>query len=244
MNFYKELSSVNDIVFPRVEETVEFLCKDLKANAEVLDLACGTGTYSFALAECGHKVTALDLDEDMIKIAIEKKGKLDVEFFVQDMTKIKDVFNNKMYDLIFCIGNSLVHLESKEAIENLIKDMSYMLNDGGIIIVQIINYDRILTNNVTALPIIDRKEQGVKLLRSYRISEEEEEAIYFETELFITKNNEEKKYVNSIKLLPILSAELLDMVEKSAFSIIEIKGEFSGKEYTDESYAFIIKGIK
>lgn len=243
MNFYKELSSVNDIVFPRVEETVEFLCKDLKANAEVLDLACGTGTYSFALAKRGHKVTALDIDETMIKLAIEKKGKLDVDFYVQDMTKIKDVFNNKKYDLIFCIGNSLVHLESKEAIRNLIKDMSSMLNDGGIIIVQIINYDRILANNVTALPIIDRKEQGVKFLRNYRYSEEEE-AIYFETELLISKNDKEEKYVNSIKLLPILSAELLDMVEKSMFSIIELKGEFSGKEYTDESYAFIIKGIK
>jgi glycine/sarcosine N-methyltransferase len=243
MNFYKELSSVYDIVFPRVEETVEFLCKDLKANAEVLDLACGTGTYSFALAERGHKVTALDLDEDMVKLAIEKKGNLDVEFYVEDMTKIKEVFENKRYDLIFCIGNSLVHLGRREAIASLIKDMSCMLNDGGTIILQIINYDRILMNNVTSLPIIYRKEQGIKFTRNYRYSLEEG-TIYFETELSISKEDKEEKYVNSVKLLPILSAELLDMIEKSRFSIIELNGEFSGKEYTDESYAFIIKGIK
>lgn len=243
MKFYKELSSVYDIVFPRVEETVEFLCKDLKENATVLDLACGTGTYSFALAERGHKVTGLDLNENMINLAIERKGKLDVEFFVEDMTKIKDTFSNKKYDLIFCIGNSLVHLENREAVANLIKDMSSMLNVGGIIIVQIINYDRILMNNVTSLPIIHREEQGVEFKRNYRYSSEED-AIYFETELLISKQGKEEKYINSVKLLPLLSAELLDMLEKSWFSIIELNGEFSGKEYTDESYAFIIKGIK
>ena len=243
MNFYKELSSVYDIVFPRVEETVEFLCKDLKENATVLDLACGTGTYSFALAERGHKVTALDLDKDMIDLAIEKKGKLDVEFYVADMTKIKDEFKDKKYDLIFCIGNSLVHLENREAIKELIKDMSSMLNEGGTIIVQIINYDRILSNDITTLPIISREEQGIKFLRNYRYSEEEQ-VIYFETELLISKDNKEEKYINSIKLVPILSAELLEMVEESKFSIIELNGEFSGKEYTDESYSFIVKGTK
>lgn len=243
MNFYKELSSVYDIVFPRVEETVEFLCKDLKENATVLDLACGTGTYAFALAERGHKVTALDLDKDMVKLAIEKKGKLDVEFYVQDMTEIKNKFKDKKYDLIYCIGNSLVHLESREAIRKLIKDMSSMLNEGGTIIVQIINYDRVLSNNITVLPIIEREEQGIKFLRNYRYSEEDP-AIYFETELLISKDDKEEKYVNSIKLLPILSAELLEMVEESKFSIIELNGEFSGTEYTDESYSFIIKGTK
>jgi glycine/sarcosine N-methyltransferase len=243
MNFYKELSSVYDVVFPKVEETVEFLCEDLIENAEVLDLACGTGVYSLALAERGHKVTALDLDKDMIDLAIKNKDKLDVDFFVQDMTTIKDKFNDKKFDLIFCIGNSLVHLQTREAIDNLIKDMSSMLNVGGSIIIQIINYDRILMNNVTSLPIIHREEQGIEFRRSYR-HVAEEKVIYFETELLISKDGKEEKYSNSIKLLPILSAELLDMVERSKFSIIELRGEFSGKEYTDESYAFIIKGTK
>jgi predicted RNA methylase len=44
--------------------------RDLLLNAKALDLACGTGCYSFALLEWGaHHVIGVDISEGMIRAA-------------------------------------------------------------------------------------------------------------------------------------------------------------------------------
>lgn len=41
-----------------------------------LDLCCGTGDLAFALAEAGAHVTGLDFSEEMLRVAVEKSGRL------------------------------------------------------------------------------------------------------------------------------------------------------------------------
>lgn len=242
MKFYKELSKVYDIIFPKDDTTLNFLCKDLKGNSKILDLACGTGTYSAALALKGHRVDGIDLGEEMIQLA-KGKGALFANFTVGDMTRIKEIYEDEKYDLIYCIGNSIVHLKSKEKIEKFIKDIYDMLNDHGAFIVQIVNYDRIIKNNVKSLPSISRKEKGVSFIRNYNYKEENQK-VEFQTELIISKDDNQERYENSVDLIALKRDELENMLSKAGFADIEAFGDFSEEAFNEETFALVIKGIK
>ncbi|MCM8711118.1 methyltransferase domain-containing protein [Clostridium sp. SYSU_GA19001] len=242
MKFYKELSKVYDIVFPKDDKTFKFLCKDLKGNSKVLDLACGTGNYSVALALRGHRVDAIDLGVEMIELA-KSKGGLYANFVVGDMTKFKEHFPMERYDLAFCIGNSVVHLKSKEKIEEFIKNIYEALNDEGILVVQIVNYDRIIKYDVKSLPTIDRPEKGVKFVRNYNYKEDEEK-VEFQTELIISKNDIEDRFENSVDLIALKKDELLSMFEKSGFKDIEVYGDFGEEEFNETSFSLVMRGFK
>lgn len=240
MKFYEELSKVYDIVFPENENTVEFLGKDLMGNSKIMDLACGTGTYSIALGKQGHEVTGIDLDKKMIEIANTKIKNLNVKFIEGD---IRNSLKGKKYDRIFCIGNSLVHIKIGEEIRTLICNMYDSLENKGSIIIQIINYDRILRYNIKGLPTIDRKDKGIKFIRKYKYPKEET-LIDFQTELLILKDGVLEKYENSVPLLPIKSKEIIDIIKEVGFSKIHVYGSFLMEKFTQDSYALVIKAFK
>lgn len=242
MKFYKEISKVYDTVFPKDDITLKYLCKNLNGNSKVLDLACGTGTYSIALAQKGHRVEGIDLVEDMI-VKAKGKGGLYADFTVGDMTKIKDIYVGKKYDFVFCIGNSIVHLKSKEKIESLIQDIFDMLIDEGALMIQIINFDRIIKYNVKSLPTIDRQDKGIKFIRNYNYIEDENK-VEFNTELLVSRDGKIDKYENSVDLIVLEMEELKTMFKKAGFMDIEVFGEFTEEEFTENSFALIIKGVK
>lgn len=242
MSFYSELCKVYDIVFPKDEEVVTFLEGQLKKQGNVLDLACGTGNYSIALGEKGHKVIGIDLDEEMIKLANKKNKNSNVTFYAIDMKNFKEI-NNEKYNLIFCIGNSLVHLSNTNEILDLLKNAYLKLEDKGKLIIQIINYDRILEKDIAALPTIDRKDKDVKFIRDYSYSQSKD-ILYFNTELIISSSGKEEIYKNSVPLLPLKSQKIIDLVKTAGFSEIKSYGSFNKEAYNKDSYVLIVEATK
>ncbi len=240
MNFYKELSRVYDIVFKKDEATVSFLKKGLNSNSDILDLACGTGTYSVELAKDGHNVTGIDLDADMLELAKTKAGDDSAEFYCEDMTKFGQITKGMLFDRIFCIGNSLVHLNNRNEVESFIKEIYHSLKKDGSVIIQIINYDRIIDNDIKSLPTIDRSSEGVKFIRNYNMGKEKA-ALDFQTELIIISDEQERSYTNSVPLLALRSTELVEMLKKAGFSKVELYGGFNEAEFDKNSYALIVK---
>jgi len=243
MSFYKELSSVYDIVFPEDKKTVKFLTSNLKEKSKVLDLACGTGSYSIAVAKQGHEVIGVDLDETMIKLAKDKISNENLMFYEGNMLELNKIIKTETLDLVYCIGNSLVHLNDMKKIEELVCDIFSRLENKGEFIIQIINYDRISKNEIKSLPTIHRRQQGIKFVRNYRLAQEEDK-IYFDTELIIDSDGFEEKYKNSVPLIPIRSNELLKLLIRTGFSKVGIYGDFLHEEYNAESYAVVMRAVK
>ena len=137
-NSYKRFAYFYDEVTQELEYDLwlEFVEPYLKKNDKILDLACGTGTFATMLKLKGYDSEGLDLSEEIIEIANEKKkiNHLDIPFYVMDMS----TFNlNKKYDVITCFFDSVNFLDNKNKIKKMFDQVYRHLNTGGYFIFDI-----------------------------------------------------------------------------------------------------------
>lgn len=231
--FYTEISRYYDSIFP-VSDAQLKLIKELAGNPpkDILDVACGSGGYSKALSNEGYMVTAIDLDESMVNSLREANSKVDAR--VMNMIDIETL--NKKYDLIFCIGNSLVHLKDSDEILRFLKACKNCLKDEGRLLIQIINYDRILAKDIKSLPTIKNDEHNITFERYYSYLPDIN-MVDFKT---ILKTGQEE-LENHQLLYPAKSGELKELLNKAGFSNSMYYGSFKKDTYQPmDSYALVI----
>ena len=78
-----------------------------QTDGAVLDVAAGTGRIALALAEAGHEVTAVDVNEAMVDFAIAKDADETVTWVVQDA---RDLKVRGKFGLAIVAGNALQQL--------------------------------------------------------------------------------------------------------------------------------------
>lgn len=238
MSFYEEISKYYDDIFPIGLDQINFIKRFAgAAPKKLLDIACGTGGYSLALSSEGYDVTAVDLDNRMIE-------ELQFKTTVQNL-KINAIKGNMLtigkditptYDLAFCIGNSLVHLDGKKEIETFLKETKTLLGEAGRLVIQIINYDRILSKQITSLPTIENPEVNLSFERKYHYDKTTNK-IYFKTILQV----KDQKIENEIPLYPLMSGDLTIMLKSAGFKAIKLFGDFKEADYNPQtSYTLVI----
>ncbi|HLV08958.1 MAG TPA: class I SAM-dependent methyltransferase [Halanaerobiales bacterium] len=221
--FYTEIARYYEYIFPVRKAKIE-LIKELagKLPADILDVACGPGGYSKILKDAGYNITAVDLDEKMVKNLKEKDNSIDA--YVLNMTEIGEM--DKKFDLIFCIGNSLVHLADEEEIFTFLQDCRNCLKSGGKLLIQIVNYDRILDGGVKSLPTIVNDEVDLVFERYYEYLPDKHK-IDFKTILKVDNREME----NHVLLHPIQSKKLLSLLEEVGFLSLKTYGNFNKDEF-------------
>lgn len=242
MKFYDTLSSYYDQVFPLSNPCKTFIEKHLTEHGrKILDVGCSTGELDIFLGKKGYEVLGIDLDQKMIGIAREKimNQSLKVEFEVMNMNHLEEKLSFKGFDGIICVGNTLVHLPGMLQIKEVLKQMVSLLNTGGILILQIINYDRIITQNVTELPTIEN--ENIVFIREYDYDEANNK-VTFKTTLEIKESSE--KFQNEISLYPLRFEGLKTMLSDLGLKNIRFYGNFSEDPYDWNSYATVVAAQK
>jgi SAM-dependent methyltransferase len=244
MDFYESISTHYDLIFPVDPETVDFIDRRTKPCSRILDIACGTGGYSLALAGKGHRLTGIDLDRGMIEAARAKAQGLDLNTVFQVMDMLEMVENlDPGFNLAFCIGNSLVHLESEEKIQQALFDCNRLLRPGGMLIVQIINYDRILAKGITSLPTLRDESAELEFVRIYELNPAKNMVI-FQTELSIGKEPDQRVIRNQVPLRILMSADFLGLAVSAGFQDLQLFGGFDEKPFGIDTLPLILCGYK
>jgi SAM-dependent methyltransferase len=238
MDFYQSISTYYDRIFPTDPLVLSFLDSRTGVGSRVLDIACGTGGYSIALAERGHRVTGVDLDRAMIQAARKKvrdlKGAPD--FRVMDMLSMTDALDPG-FGLGFCIGNSLVHLETDEQIRQMLTSCRSLLRPEGVLVVQIINYDRILAKGLTSLPTL--RGDDFEFLRNYDL-DPSGRVVIFRTELRVGREADQRVIRNQIPLRIVTEEQLTRLVRDAGFQRLEVFGGFDGRPFSLDSLPLIL----
>jgi 2-polyprenyl-3-methyl-5-hydroxy-6-metoxy-1,4-benzoquinol methylase len=133
-------------------------------SGKILDLGCGSGVFSFALASKGFDVTGIDGAENMIQICKKKNDllKLSNVHFIQ--TKIpfeKNLFNDK-FEIV--ISSSV--LEYIEDIDIVLTEISLLMQPNGILMISMPNSKALYRNLERLSWHIIRKPQYLKYVHN------------------------------------------------------------------------------
>jgi len=96
----------------------------------VLELGCGTGLYTEALQKNAEKILATDFSDEMLKVAVQKRSKLQkVTFQKADALNLE--FEENSFDTVFMAN--LIHIIGDA--EKLIRESKRVLKEGGQLII-------------------------------------------------------------------------------------------------------------
>ena len=118
-------------------------------NNILLDLACGTGSISQEMARQGFDVIGVDLSDEMLGIAIEKKfdSGLNIQYLCQDMRNI-DMFGT--IGITICALDSINHLSSAGDVRQVFEKVALFAEPKGLFIFDVntlYKHRNILANN-------------------------------------------------------------------------------------------------
>jgi SAM-dependent methyltransferase len=240
MSFYQSIADSYDSVFPLNDPQVLFVRKALGQTRRVLDAGCGTGTLCLALSRLGFSCLGLDLEPAMVAAAQAKARRegVDARFEIASLASIGKNWPQPRSEAILCVGNTLVHLPEPEVSATLEGFAAHLPSEGRLII-QILNYDRILEERVTALPLIDNDQ--VTFTRTYGFDRLPGH-LDFHTELLIKSTGQRLK--NTEKLYPLRPRALEKHVEDAEFEQVQIHGGFDQSEMTTKSYACVLTCVR
>lgn len=235
MSFYKDLNHYYDQIFPLNEVALDFILENIKEGDSILDIGAGTGNMAIALAERGYKVTASEPEETMAQAIMDKakvKG-LPVSVHTKPMEQINDFAET--FDQIVCMGNTLPHLPNMAAVTEFLQKCYEKLNDGGKLLIQQVNYDKVLSSEDFSFPVIEKED-----FTFTRIYEKRDEHILFTTRLTVKGETTE----NTIPLYPITSEKLKASLAKAGFKSIRLFGNFKKAEHTILAPALVVVAEK
>ena len=121
--------------YTEIDPVVKELLGSVKGK-KVIEIGCGNGYFSRAIAKRGAKVTALDISSKMIAIASaeEKKKPLGIVYLHRDAARLHGI-KNCSFDL--AVSNMV--LMDVVNIEAAIKEISHVLKPGGRLVFSIIH---------------------------------------------------------------------------------------------------------
>lgn len=160
---YARLSYRRLIAWPaRIEREAPFL-REVLANApsrRLLDLGCGTGEHARFLSEEGFEVTGVDASE--AQLAQAREAGPGPEFVKGDLADL-DAAVTGPFGAAISLGNGLPHLHEKE-MADFLGGLGRLLLPGAPVLFQLLNYDRILDQGVTSLPVNVRDDGGERVV--------------------------------------------------------------------------------
>jgi SAM-dependent methyltransferase len=241
MSFYSSISKAYDTIFPFNPVQLEFVESCFGgsvAGKRIVDAGCGTGSLAIMLARRSARVVGFDSDKEMIAIAEKKRPQaLDMKFRTGDLKEELTRFEKNRFDAVLCLGNTLVHLKDEEEVDEFVHNASEVLKPGGKLLLQIVNYNRVLDKGVKSLPLIETSDH--KFERNYVLSDDGH--ISFETTL--TNMNSGVVTRNSVPLVP-LRKETLEKIVQKYFSETACFGDFKQNDWSVETFHLVIKAEK
>ncbi|MDF9824080.1 ubiquinone/menaquinone biosynthesis C-methylase UbiE [Breznakia sp. PF5-3] len=120
------------------KQYVEFVKQHMLGDS-IMELACGSGEISLALAKTGYRMVASDISASMLKVAKAKDATKLIDYQLMDMTKIND---SNHYDAIICFCDSLNYLESDDLV-NVFTSVYEHLNEQGVWMFDMHSLDRL-----------------------------------------------------------------------------------------------------
>jgi len=130
----------------------------------VIDVGCGTGMLSILWATWGLDVVGVDPDPGMLEGAVinamDESPRISladgaVRFENGGFGGI-EALGTGLVDAVTCTGNALPHIAGRAALVPTLTDFAAVLRPGGLLVLHLLNHDRLLDKRLRAIPPVVR----------------------------------------------------------------------------------------
>jgi len=208
---------------------------DHKKEGNALDLACGTGRLTIALAQSGLNCTGLDASQPMLKRAMIKSQGLKIKYLQGD---IRDFNLGEHFDLITMGGNAFQALLTIDDQMKMFSCVKNHLRNDALFIFNTRNFNpkELFSTKVFEFwhSFIDHKANCVQVFGKQQYNESKQIMHYSTKRVWPTFET-----ISKISLKFTEVEELKTRLTQLGFEIVELYGDVDKRPFTSQSPAII-----
>jgi SAM-dependent methyltransferase len=242
--FSKTYADIFHRLFPEpTQEEVEQIMKwfPVASFPCVLDLACGDGRHSIALAKAGYDVTGVDLSTDFLTIAREHASAClhPPVFFQQD---IRTLSLGRVFDLVMLIGNAFGYGSDKDQQDLLATAVTHLAPRGSFLLA--------LSNGQKSIEHLETKGERIKTCTLDGDTVEIQETYTFDastsvkSSLWMIKKNDKIIYKQETHVRFYAFEEVEHMLEHEGFFVRAVYNGFCDIPFTPKDPYMVIHAQK
>jgi SAM-dependent methyltransferase len=129
----------------------------------IVDLGCGTGEHTRFFASEGYRALGIDRSESMIAKATEAPLPSETAFELADLLDLGRI-EADLFGGAICLGNTLVHVVEDEDLRRVLAGIRRLILPGGVLLIQILNYERIASKGIRNLPLNFRESDDGEIV--------------------------------------------------------------------------------
>jgi SAM-dependent methyltransferase len=202
----------------------------------VLDLCCGPGRHSAALAKRGFHVTAVDRTQFLLNKARRhaKSARARVEFIRSDM---RDFVRPDTYRLALSLWTSFGYFDDKDEDRLVLRNIFTSLKTGGICLIDVFGKERLAKamNSTTS----SRSPDGTLLVQLHEIFDD---WTRIRNEWIVIKGNRAKRFKFHHTIYS--GQELKSLMHEAGFAAVKLFGDFDGHPYGSDAPRLVAVGRK
>ncbi|MFA4134500.1 MULTISPECIES: bifunctional 2-polyprenyl-6-hydroxyphenol methylase/3-demethylubiquinol 3-O-methyltransferase UbiG [Brevibacillus] len=206
----------------------------VKDTGRVLDLCCGSGRHSRALARRGYEVVGVDLSPVLLQLAEEQNTYPQLSFARCDM---RDIPFHEEFDIVVNLFTSFGYFSTDEENANVIRNMAQALKTKGEVVIDFLNAAYVIDNLVPH----STKEVSGMLIKEERWVQDG----FVKKRILISdeSSNEPREYMEQVRLFS--AEQMIAMLTEAGFEKIQVFGNYLFEEYVaHESPRMIFYAVK
>ena len=228
------------------EQMLSFLDREIEnwVGLQVYDVACGRGEVAYSLENRGARVIAMESDSTVLSQAIERSASSPnvrtTRFFMGTLNFLKG--QNDSFHMILCLNNAIAALTSEAEFFSFLQQAANLLMSNGRLIIQLMNYDRILSQKDFDLPDISVPTSGIRVKRHFVPEGADRLILNSRVEIFRSDGFE----ISQTKSLiyPIRKLKLTQMLKDCGYRSVSFYSAPDGSTWTEDSRRTLFVAIK
>jgi 2-polyprenyl-3-methyl-5-hydroxy-6-metoxy-1,4-benzoquinol methylase len=196
----------------------------LKRGDHVLDVPCGAGRHSAALARAGLAVTGVDINEECLRLARATCLGTGARLEAGDMGRLGA--HRDQFDAVVNLFTSFGYFATDARNERVLRELVSTLKPGGRIALHVVNRDWLLS---VFKPVSWREEKGKLILetRTY-----DPKTRYNDSQMVVIDRRTAKAKIYHHRIRLYAKSELVALFKRCGLKQIRVYGDFDGGPFS------------